>query len=87
LLVSLYRPLRRPARAYLAGLLVYGVAISAADGWNEQVVKRGEASFQLPNVLYPALSWPWAGVLVLAAVVYVSWSWQERRSPRSPVAT
>ncbi|MEA3217381.1 MAG: hypothetical protein QOJ19_3537 [Acidimicrobiia bacterium] len=87
LLVSLYRPLRRPARAYLAGLLVYGVAISAADGWNEQVVKRGAASFQLPNVLYPALSWPWAGVLVLAAVVYVSWSWQERRSPRSPVGT
>jgi len=79
----------RPARlrtvlgAYLALLLGYGIFVSANDGWNEQVVKRGWTSHGLPSVITPSLSWGWLALVVVAAVVYAV----AFRVPRGGAAT
>jgi len=52
---------------YLAVMVCYGVMVAAADGWNEQIVKRGWTGTQLPNVLQPKLT-VWWMVLLLAAL-------------------
>jgi len=57
---------------YLALLLCYGVMVSANDGWNEQIVKRGWTSRGLPSVLNPALNYGWAILIVAAVVVYLT---------------
>jgi hypothetical protein len=58
---------------YLSLLLCYGVAVSANDGWNEQVVKRGWVDTKIPSVLSPSLSAAWAVVLVSALAVHLLW--------------
>jgi hypothetical protein len=68
----------RPARlravlgGYLALLLAYGVMVSANDGWNEQIVKRGWTSHGLPSVLNPALNIGWAILIAAAVVLYLT---------------
>jgi hypothetical protein len=66
------RPTRlRPVLAgYLALLFCYGVMVSANDGWNEQLVKRGSTSRNLPSVLSPALNYGTAILIVAAVIVY-----------------
>jgi hypothetical protein len=53
--------------------------VSAQDGWNEQVVKRGWTDHRVPNVLEPKLSLAWAGVLIAALAVHFLWFVRERR--------
>ena len=66
------RSARRTAlAAYLSVLLVYGLAVALADGWHEQVAKRGWTVWSVPNVLHPAASWAWLAVLVAAALVWL----------------
>ena len=54
--------------AYFALMICYGVGNIANDFWIEQVVKRGWATWQVPNVLEPRATAAW-GVIVLSAVV------------------
>ena len=63
---------------YLALLLCYGLAVTANDGWNEQVVKRGWSSTQIPSVLTPSLSVAWAVLLAAAVAVHVVWFQRQR---------
>lgn len=62
---------RRIVAAYLSLLLVYGLGVALADGWHEQVVKRGWTSWRVPSVLHPAVSWAWLAVLAAALLVWV----------------
>jgi hypothetical protein len=83
--LSRMRPTRlRPVLGgYLAVLLAYGVLVSANDGWNEQVVKRGWTSSGIPDVITPAASAGWAILLVAAAVLYVTAFRVRPRPPRA----
>jgi hypothetical protein len=63
--------LRSILAGYLALLLCYGVMVSANDGWNEQLVKRGWTSHGLPSVLSPALDYGTAILVVAAVIVYL----------------
>jgi hypothetical protein len=67
------RPTRlRPVLgAYLALLLGYGIFVTANDGWNEQIVKRGWTTHGLPSVITPSLSLGWLALIVFTAVAYV----------------
>ena len=64
--------LRAILGGYLALLLAYGVMVSANDGWNEQIVKRGWTSHGLPSVLNPALNVGWAILIAAAVVLYLA---------------
>jgi hypothetical protein len=68
------RPTRlRPVLgAYLALLLGYGIFVTANDGWNEQIVKRGWTSHGLPSVITPSASFGWLALLVVAVVAYLT---------------
>jgi hypothetical protein len=55
--------------AYRSLLAVYGLLVTAQDGWNEQVVKRGWSSTKLPDVLQPEASWAWLAILVVAGAI------------------
>ena len=73
LLVPLARRIRAPALRLLVGLylgleIAYGLANAAQDAWLEQVVKRGWTTHVIPSVLHPALTLPWLGIAVAAAV-------------------
>jgi hypothetical protein len=63
--------LRATLAGYLALLLCYGVMVSANDGWNEQLVKRGWTSHGLPSVLSPALNYGTAILVVAAVMAYL----------------
>jgi hypothetical protein len=78
------RPTRlRPILAgYLALLLGYGVMVSANDGWNEQIVKRGWTSHGLPSVLNPALNVGWVILIAVTVVLYLA---AFRVRPAAPV--
>lgn len=65
--------------AYLALMLVYGLANQAQDLWTEQVVKRAWTSWEIPDLLFPSLSWAWAAIGACALAVYLTL----RRDPRS----
>jgi hypothetical protein len=65
------RALAVAATAYLGLQVAYGFANIANDGWLEQVVKRGWTGVEIPNVLRPAVSLPWFGI-VLAAPVFAA---------------
>ncbi len=58
--------------AYLALLVCYGVMVSANDGWNEQVMKRGWTSRGIPSVLTPSLNVGTAILIAAAVVVYLA---------------
>jgi hypothetical protein len=49
--------------AYLALMLVYGLANALQDFWTEQLVKRGTVSIKIPSLIRPDASWAWAGML------------------------
>ena len=70
------------ASAYLALMLVYGVANAAQDAWFEQVVKRGTTAHTIPSVLNPGLDVPWGILLLAAALVELAWFRRERRPGR-----
>jgi hypothetical protein len=80
------RPTRlRPALGgYLALLVAYGVMVSANDGWNEQIVKRGWTSHGPPSVLTPALNLGWAILIAVAVVLYLA-AFRVRAGEREPV--
>ena len=80
------RPTRlRPALGgYLALLVAYGVMVSANDGWNEQIVKRGWTSHGPPSVLTPALNPGWAILIAVAVVLYLA-AFRVRAGEREPV--
>jgi len=80
-LLAAVRPyvLRGCLSGYLAVMLCYGVMVTAQDGWNEQVVKRGWTDTTLPNVLTPKLTVAWLGVLVAGALVHTLWFRREYR--------
>ncbi len=87
--IARMRPTRlRPILGgYLALLLGYGVMVSANDGWNEQIVKRGWTSDGLPSVLNPALNVGWAILIVAAVVLYlVAFRVRPRMPADQPVA-
>jgi hypothetical protein len=66
------RSARRTAlAAYLSLLLVYGLGVALADGWHEQITKRGWTAWRVPSVLHPAASWAWLVALVAALVVWL----------------
>ena len=77
--------LARVAAALLALLLAYGVANALVDSWNEQIWKRGSVDEHLAGVALPSLSWGWAAIVGLAALVFVLWFGREAgySSPRS----
>ena len=62
--------LRLALTAYLALMLVYGLANMLDDFWLEQVVKRGNSDFKFPGMLEPEPSPSWLGILLTAATVY-----------------
>jgi hypothetical protein len=66
------RARRTALSAYLSLLLVYGLAVALADGWHEQIVKRGWVATKVPNVLHPAASAAWLGVLLAALAVWLT---------------
>jgi hypothetical protein len=67
--------------AYVALMLVYGVANAVEDGWHEQVVKRGTTDVKIPSVLLPGATVSWGLILLAAAAVEVLWFRRERREP------
>jgi hypothetical protein len=62
--------LRTALTAYLALMLVYGLANALQDFWLEQLVKRGTTSFRFPDMLRPDLGPEWLGILLASAAVY-----------------
>jgi len=58
--------------AYLSLLFVYGLGVALADGWHEQIVKRGWTAWRVPSVLHPAASWAWLVVLAAALLVWMT---------------
>src|ERR671935_573353 len=73
LLVPLARRAATPALRLLVGLylgleIAYGLANGAQDWWLEQVAKRGWTTHVIPSVLRPALTLPWLGIALAAAV-------------------
>jgi hypothetical protein len=62
--------LRTALAVYLAVMIPYGIANMANDGWNEQIVERGWASWQVPDMLRPGLNWAWGFVILVAAAIY-----------------
>jgi len=69
--------------AFLALVLAYGVGNMANDDWLEQVAERGWSSHAIPSVLGFSPNWLWLGVLVAAALVWVLWFRQPRRTTPS----
>ena len=75
--VVLFRvPLRLGSRiqevaltAYLALMLVYGLANALQDFWTEQLVKRGTVSVTIPSLIRPGASWAWAAMLGAALLI------------------
>jgi hypothetical protein len=68
---SIRRPILRTLTAvYLALLLVYGLTNQVQDLWTEQIVKRGWTSWEVPDVLHPSLSAPWAAMIACGLVIY-----------------
>jgi len=64
--------LRGALAAYLALMIPYGVGNMANDGWNEQIVERGWASWQIPDMLRPGVNWAWGLAILVAVAIYLS---------------
>jgi hypothetical protein len=78
------RRLRIALTAYLALMLVYGLANALQDFWLEQLYKRDATSFRLPEMLRPDLGPEWAGIVVAAVAVYALFSRSIPPRPRRP---
>src|SRR5205823_615469 len=70
--------LRPVVGAYLAVLMLYGLANIANDFWLEQIVKRGVTRWEFPSLVTPSVSVSWLVLLVLAALLY---TFAFRRAP------
>jgi hypothetical protein len=85
-LVQMAGSARRAALgAYLSLLLVYGLGVALADGWHEQITKRGWTGWRLPSVLHPSASWAWLVVLAAALLVWLAvraWLLENERGVR-----
>ncbi len=81
--------LRAALSLYLAVMLCYGVMVAAQDGWNEQLIKRGLLSWDIPSVLTPKLSAGWAIVIVAALAIHFGWFRREaaRSTPSCDTTT
>jgi Mn2+/Fe2+ NRAMP family transporter len=81
--------LRAGLSLYLALMLCYGVMVAAQDGWNEQLIKRGIVSWDIPSVLTPRLSAGWAIVILAALAVHFGWFRREpaRSTPSGDTTT
>jgi hypothetical protein len=55
--------------AYLALMLVYGLANALQDFWTEQLVKRGTVSVKIPSLIRPDASWSWAAIVGATLVI------------------
>jgi hypothetical protein len=55
--------------AYLALMLVYGLANALQDFWFEQLVKRGTTSVTIPSLIRPAASWAWAAIIAVTFLI------------------
>jgi hypothetical protein len=64
--------LRTALAVYLSVMIPYGIANMANDGWNEQIVERGWASWQVPDMLRPGLNRAWGLTIIAAAAIYFS---------------
>jgi hypothetical protein len=62
--------LRTGLAAYLSLMIPYGIGNMANDGWNEQIVERGWASLQIPDMLRPGPNWAWGVTILVAAAIY-----------------
>jgi len=67
------RVLRLATAAFLALMFAYGWGNIANDFWLEQVVKRGWASWAVPSVLEPHLTWAWLVLVLAAAALWAAW--------------
>jgi len=56
-------------RRLLALMLAYGAAVAAQDAWYEQIVKPGHAARRLPDVIRPAPTPAWAGLIASVPLV------------------
>jgi hypothetical protein len=63
---------------YLSVMLCYGIAVTANDGWHEQVVKRGWTDTTLPSVLTPKASMAWLALIVASLAVWALWFRREQ---------
>jgi hypothetical protein len=71
------RGLRVATSAYLALMLAYGFGNIANDFWIEQVNTRHWTRWVWPSVLEPGATWAWAGLLVVATAIWLSWFGRE----------
>jgi hypothetical protein len=71
---------RAAAGAYLALMLCYGAGNLANDFWLEQVVKRGWADWEIPDVTVPKLSVAWGLIVLCAALLWAFGATRSRRS-------
>jgi hypothetical protein len=55
--------------AYLALMLVYGLANALQDVWTEQLVKRGTVSIKIPSLIRPSASWAWTAMVAAALLI------------------
>ncbi len=62
--------LRTALAVYLSVMIPYGVGNMANDGWNEQIVERGWASWTVPDMLRPGVNWAWGVTILAAAAIY-----------------
>jgi hypothetical protein len=80
--------LRTALAAYLSLMIPYGIGNMANDGWNEQIVERGWASWAIPDMLRPGLTWAWGVTILAAAAIYFvldrGMLREEDRSPDHP---
>lgn len=65
------RGVRAGLAAYLALMLVYGLAIALEDFWLEQLYKRDVTSIRLPNMIRPEASPEWAAIVAATVLVAV----------------
>jgi hypothetical protein len=54
---------------YVALMFAYGLANAVQDFWLEQLVKRGTTSLEIPSLIVPKASWPWAALVAAALLI------------------
>lgn len=52
---------------YVSLVFAYGAVNALQDGWNEQLVKRGWADWEIPNAVHPSLEPTWLVIVAIAA--------------------
>jgi hypothetical protein len=76
------RPRKIALSAYLALMLVYGLANALQDFWTEQLVKRGTLSVTIPSLIRPSASWAWAALVAAALIICLGVLRAARVDPR-----